>query len=333
MTIGPAPESQDPVLRFTELCAAIVPRRTWFRSHRIKRLACLGLLSIEGDPHSLAQSFRHTCSELRQGAGWFGQLSGSLRYGVAAALVRRGQSAGSFAVELKRVRAWMREERLPRGEMHETVATLLLSGSQPDLQTRREQVERVAYLHRAMSRRRRFLTGIDDLPCCVLLCRDEGDPGTIVNSVEDYYSSLRDLGFSRGNPLQTTSHILHLCPGEAVEVLQRFEELFSSFRSRGLRMRAANYVQTSTLCLVQSPVDQIVDTVSDHGARILGATDARGRNEGFQLAVGTALFTLAQGQEETTRTGAASHLMSLVDILHAQQMAMIAGAAAVAATS
>ena len=133
---------KDPLERFAQIESFAVPRRRRYRDGVILRLSCMGLVTARGEPEEIARRFEHTAGELKRSAGWFGSLNSHVRFAVAATLVRREQSAGSFAVELDRVQRMMREERLPRGYMREVVAILLLSGAHPNMDTPRSSVDR-----------------------------------------------------------------------------------------------------------------------------------------------------------------------------------------------
>jgi hypothetical protein len=322
---------EDPLGRFVQIECAAVPRRRWWRDGTILRLSCMGLVCARGEPEQLARRFEHTAKELKRGAGWFGSLNSSVRFAVAATLVRRDQSAGSFAVELDRVQRMMREERLPRGGMREVLAILLLSGAHPGLETPRTSVEQLRGFYRAMKSRKRALTGVDDYPACVLLCRTDVEHEQVLDRVDRLYEGLRRGGFRRGNPLQSASHFLYFCPLEDDLALERFADLFGEFRQRGLRMGIGDYALVATLSFLDEPPERVVPLVLEHRQELLARTGARGKQEGFRLAVMTAFQELAARGEQSEWTADASRLLGVMDLIAAQQAALVIAATSAAA--
>ena len=54
------------------------------------RFAAMAAITCAGEPKSVADSIRAMADELKERAGWFGELSGSLRFIVAAMLAQTG---------------------------------------------------------------------------------------------------------------------------------------------------------------------------------------------------------------------------------------------------
>jgi hypothetical protein len=314
---------KNPLERFAQIEAFVVPPRRWYRNGIILRLSCMGLVTARGEPEEIAQRFEHTAGELKRSAGWFGTLKSHVRFAVAATLVRREQSAGSFAVELDRVQRMMREERLPRGHMREVVAILLLSGAHPNMETPRSSVEHLSELYRAMKARKWLLTGVDDYPACVLLGRTDVEAEEIVNRVDHLYDGLRKAGFWRGNALQTASHFLHFCPLEDGLAMDRFADIFGEFKQAGLRMNQLDYALVATLTFLDETPGRVVECVLDHRRELLAHTGARGKKEGFQLAVMTAFQELAAHGEQSAWASDTSRLLGVVDLIAAQQTAVV----------
>ncbi|MDP6387320.1 MAG: DUF4003 family protein [Planctomycetota bacterium] len=322
---------EDPLERFAQIESFAVPPRKWWRDGMIQRLSCMGLVTARGEPEEIASRFEHTADELKRSAGWFGALNSSVRFAVAATLVRREQSAGSFAVELDRVQRMMREERLPRGGMREVVAILLLSGAQQDKETPRSSVEHLGGFFRAMKSRKRMLTGVDDYPACVLLCRTDVEAEAILDRVDGLYDGLRKAGFWRGNALQTASHFLYFCPLEDELAAACFADLFGEFKRAGLRMNQRDYALVATLAFLDVTPERIVECVLDHRRELLAHTGARGKEEGFRLAVMTAFQELAAHGEQSTWAADTSRLLGVVDLIAAQQAAVVVAATSASA--
>ncbi len=322
----------EPLTRFIAIEEAIVPKRTMFCDGKVLRASCLGLIRAPGSPEQLASQFHQTAAELRRGAGWFGSLNSEVRFAVAASLVRRGQSAGAFAVELDRVQAMFREERLPRGGSLEVLAILLLSGSQENLATPRGSVERLALFYRAMKSRKRLLTGTDDYPACALLCSEPGREVEVLDRVDALYEGLKARGLRRGNALQRTSHLLHFSTQPDGPVLDRFSDLFGCFRHAGLRMGERDYGLVATLCFLAMEAERVVDTVLGQRRTLLETSGARGKQEGFELATSTAFQTLTLEADRTQGALAGwtpdiPRLLMVTNMLAAQEAAMVAAAA------
>jgi hypothetical protein len=210
--------------------------------------------------------------------------------------------------------------------MREVVAILLLSGAHPNMETPRSSVEHLSGFYRAMKARKWMLTGANDYPACVLLCRTDVEAETVLDRVDGLYDGLRKAGFWRGNALQTASHFLYFCPLEDELATERFADIFGEFKQAGLRMNQRDYALVATLTFLNETSERVVECVLDHRRELLAHTGARGREEGFRLAVMTAFQELAAHGEQSAWAADTSRLLGVVDLIVAQQTAAVIAA-------
>ena len=118
---------KDPLRRFIDIFQALDAERSWLADASAFRFAAMAAITCAGEPKSVADSIRAMADELKERAGWFGELSGALRFIVAAMLAQTGDRAADFMAEVDRVRGMFREARLSRGGSYEVMAVLILA--------------------------------------------------------------------------------------------------------------------------------------------------------------------------------------------------------------
>ncbi|MEQ8764822.1 MAG: DUF4003 family protein [Planctomycetota bacterium] len=319
----------DPLQRFLDIFEALEAKRTWTMSVFPLRYSALTLATSAAPPEQLADELFAMASQLKDRAGWFGPLNSPIRFTVAAMLLRRGDDPAEFCEFVDTCSAQMRELKLRAGSIYETIALLIL----------RDQLEDVSFnhlirfkdLYEEMKKHHWWLTGPDDYPACALLTTTEERVREISRRVELFYDGLRNLGFSRGEKLQTISHILYFCPQQDVDVLARFEQTHKAFKKVGLWIHQGDWDEIAILCFLDHEIDQIVSKVLEHRAKIRKAKPAPDADTSFGLACGTAFLELVRLDQDLKIIQDAASLAQVQAIIAAQQAAVAAAAASTAA--
>jgi len=313
-----------PLQRFCDLYRAIMQDRKWYQDPMALRYCALVLTATAGSPSDVARSFRSAADELQSQARWFGVLKTNVRFLVAADLVRRDQPVGRFRARLDEARKAFRAAGLPRNEMLETVALMILEQTHGDGVLPAVAAPLLRGHYDAMRANHRWITGSDDLPACALFAGRGLQPAATARRCEAIYDGLRAEGMGRGNAQQLASHIMCLGDGAPADLVRRFADLHRRFKDAGVAMWVTDYDELASLATLDVAPDQIVRTVLDHRGTIASLDPKPDRSMSFSLAAGTAV--LAHGA-----TSASGSLAGARAIMEAQA-ALVSTQAAIAAT-
>jgi hypothetical protein len=317
-----------PLERFLELLDALMAEKRWFQDVMSLRFAASSLLTTPGDATSVARDLRRLAEDLENRAGWFSPLKSSVRFVVAAMMLRTGMNADSFLREVGRLELLFKEHKLWKGTTYSQLSALLLieQAATRGGHAGGEDVRRLRAVYDEMKQHHRFLTGQDDYPAAALLTGLSGSPGEIGRRCEVFYDGLRDLGFSRGNALQSVSHILVFAPDDDRTLMQRFRTLYDAFDDAGLWMHTGDYDEVATLCFLPQPARDVVAKVLEHRDVLATRPPKPGKELSFSLACGTGFVELAGATGTGGALRDAQNVLAVHAILVAQQTAMMAAA-------
>jgi hypothetical protein len=315
---------KDPLRRFLDIFQALDAERGWFDDITALRFAAITAVTCPGEPPRVATAIRTIAEELKQRAGWFGELNGPLRFLVAAMLAQTADSPTDFMAEVDRVRSMFREARLSRGGSYEVMAILILRG--PDKKpVQAAEIGRFQALYEEMKGHHWWLTGVADFPACAILARQPGAPATIGQDIEDIYQALHAAGFKKGDPLQTAAHLLYLAHEKPTIIASRFHALAQAFRSESQRIWQSEYDELAILSLLNEPAARVVDRVLSCHDALRQVRPRPDRSLAFNLASSIAFVELIQPAERGPGITDAKALMDLQALINAQQAAAMAG--------
>lgn len=312
-----------PLERFLELFVAVDDARRWFEDVSALRYAAVALVTSEGAPTAIVARLRDVALTLKDRAGWFGAMQSSIRFVVAALLVRNGDDPERFCDELEQAQGIFKDVGLKPRSVHSALAVIVLRG--PDrAPVDRRAVERMKAIHEAMKQEHWWITGVDDYPTAALLALSTASVSEIAHRLERFYQGLADLGFKPGSALQTVSHLLFFNPTADEVCMRRFRALFEAFKAESLHMHSGDYDEIAYLTYLPQSVAQIVDTTLAHRVRIAALRPRAGKDQSFSLACNTALLELAGRDEQLQRITDVQALLQVQSILQAQQAAAAA---------
>ena len=215
MNRGVTQPHPDEVGRYLAVFESLRKRKRWTTNTGVLRFAAMGL--AVADLHDPAGQLEQAADELRRRSGWIGvgPFHSSIRYAVAALILRRGLRPGTVHARVERVRERFRSRKLRRGGIREVLAALILVLQNDGNPVPAGTVERMQEIMRRWKKDHPWLTGVDDYPMAALHAHRKVDPEQLARKVENVYQALREHGFRRGNQLQVSSHILSLGEGSA----------------------------------------------------------------------------------------------------------------------
>ena len=248
---------QDPLRRFLDVFEALNAERSWFSDVSVLRFAAMGALCCEGSPTAVAQAIRANAEELKEHSGWFGELTGELRFIVAARLLQTGDHPADFVAEVERVRKLFCAAGMSRGGIYETMSILILRGLQKE-PVSEQAIVRMQALYEEMKRHHWWLTGVADFPACAILVGQQGSPESIGQAIEDIYQALYAAGCRRGDPLQAAANLLFLAHEKPTIIASRFHTLIEGFRENGQRIWQSEYDELAILSMLNVPASDVV---------------------------------------------------------------------------
>ena len=328
---------KDPLRRFQEVFEALNAERGWFSDVSVLRFAAIGALTCEGNPTAVAQAIRANAEQLKERSGWFGELTGELRFIVASRLLQTGDRPDDFMAEVERVRTMFRAAGMSRGGIYEIMSILILRGMQKEPITD-PVIGRMQALYEEMKKHHWWLTGVADFPACAILVGQPGSPESIGLAIEDIYQALYTAGCRRGDPLQAAANLLFLAHEKPSVIAGRFHALIEAFRGNGQRIWQSEYDEVAILAMLNMPAADVVARTCQIAEELREWRPRPDRALAFNLASSIAFIELAQAGESAQGVTAAKALVDMQAIINAQQAAMMAASmaaitASVAATN
>ncbi|MEO0651786.1 MAG: DUF4003 family protein [Planctomycetota bacterium] len=324
----------DPCGRMVEIADAIAARKRWFQGWNSLRFAGLGLIVSSGSADQIADDLFGCAEGLKSALPWWSSLRNDLRFCVASFLVTHGRGANEFLEAFEPSRRRFRDLRLPKSEVHEALACLVLMDRVPGAVPTQEQVERLNAMYRGMKEHHPYLTGRDDYAAAALLASTEDSVERVLERVERLYQALRDLRFHRGNQLQLAAHLLYFADGTDEDLAARFRQLYDAFKAEGLWMYDGDFDEIAVLASVNVPTHDVVERVLTDRRRLREElTPKPSAQQGFELASATALLTLAQLSDAPSEAFTGHQLARIVALVQAQQAAIVAATAGGAAAA
>lgn len=317
----------DSVEKYLQTFESLRRRKRWTTDLTVLRFTALSLAAA--DPDSSAERLENVADEIRRRSRWWSELTSSIRYAVAAMILRAGLEPRGVLDEIERVRAGFRKRSLRRGGIREVLAALALV-----VRARGGPVP-ASYLHRLteiVERWRRdhwWLTGPGDYPLAALHAAGSEDVVSLTRTIESIYQALHARGFSRGNALQLASHILGLRGRDRDRAVDRFCSIGDGLRARGERPRSGRYDEIALLALTSIEPQEVVRGAIDVLERLRAVRYRPSREIGFSIATGLMLSQDAYSRADLADARDVSMIAAAQAILEAQQAAAVACCAAV----
>ena len=124
------------------------------------------------------------------------------------------------------------------------------------------KIEKSLQIYDEMKHNHPFLTSSEDYTMAVLLCASEETPSHCIHLIEELYTKLNDYGFSKGNDLQITSHILSFSNESIDDKVKKCARIKELFKEKGIKIYSNSYASVGFLSLLHSDLDELVDDVT-----------------------------------------------------------------------
>lgn len=313
-------------------------RHRWTNTTSL-RLAAASLATAGSD--TSVEAMDAVAAQLEARAKWSGPLRTSVRFVLAAMLVRHDLDVETVIPATEATRAAFTDHELGCGGVYPYLAAFLLvtqsGGAAPDPTV----IARMAAIQDHWKQAHPWLTGRDDYPMAALHALRREDPLELSHRLEMTYAELHGRGFTRGNQLQLATQILAVAPTDGTEAAARFAAVAAALQARGEKVGTSRYDEVALLSVVNGAPGALADEVlrvRDALREVEGGSWLHRVLDGLssELSLSMAVSLLLAQAPETAATGLADQAAVTLTqaALQAQQAAMVAiMAGSLAATS
>ncbi len=301
------------------------------RNAPITMRAILGGVTASGAPQQVVDTMLRIQADFKDAVPWYSGLTHNIRLAITVMLMRTEDDVPTFMSALAVARQQFREAKVRKSEAYEVFATLIHRHLHDGAAVTAQDAQRIKAIYEACKDHHWWLTGPEDLPCCVLLASRAGTPEAIAGEAEAIYQALRKAGHTKGEVLQTASFFLTLAGTNPDAVAARFSALADAFRDKGLRIFAKDSDELAVLTALEQPVDEVIQTVLSH-RDVLSGISGIDRQTGFEIAVSTATLALTQDSKTAALLVSVKSLQDVYAILQEQIATATATTGAVATT-
>ncbi len=315
----------DPVERYLEVFEGLRRSKRWSTDTNILRFAALTLAAT--DVADAGADMEATAKVLADEGGSFSALASTIRYAVAAILIRRGLDPVATVRHTKETLALFKDFKLRRGGAQPLMAALLLvldAGGMPS----RETIARLKAIIDRWDEDHRFLTGVDDYPMAAMHATREVSVEELGLVVEQIYRFLRRAKCPAGNQLQLVSHLLVFSQGGPREAAGRFERMAKELKAKGQRVWQGQFDEVALLVLSSGDVDEVSTRVIEYRDRLRAIKPKPQKDVAFSIAAGVVLAEEAEKLKGLDDAATAANLRAVQAIIEAQQAAIMACIAA-----
>ena len=328
----PLPEiSPDPLGRFIAIANALEQDRSWTAGVTPLRFTAVSLVTTQGSPDAVARGLKAGAEALKDQAGWTSPLRSSIRFLIAAILMRDRVPVEQFDAACSDLADGLKTRKMKWGKSAHAVLASLILLNHDEGRILPKRLDRMAAIFAGMKEHHPWITTMGDYAPCAVLATTETPVDEMMRRIESAYEGLRERGYSRGDPLQRASHLLFFNPSNDHTAVTRFDALFKQFKEAGLWMHGGDYDEMAILSFLDASPASVVETVLRHREEIAAMKPRPGKEMSFSLACGTAFLALAQDADSDVLD--ATRLMQLQSMLDAQTACMAASTAAVAASN
>jgi hypothetical protein len=228
---------------------------------------------------------------------------------LAATLVRTGEDTATFLAVVEQGRSLMREARLPRGEVHQVLAILVLRRMIAPQELGGVHVDRLRSIYEEMKRRHWFLAGVEDLTACAMLYGREGTAQQICAHVDAIYQRLAKAPkIWGGDSLHLAVNVLGLVDVPAEAAATRFLDVAIALREAGVKVRQSEYDDVAVLSFVPQPAAHVARLVVEYLAELRAALGKMSSDAATGLAT-SLTFVRMLGSAASTGTLADAKLL------------------------
>ncbi|QED46259.1 DUF4003 family protein [Cytobacillus dafuensis] len=183
---------------------------------------------------------------------------------------------------------------------------------------------RINTVHEEMKKYHRFLTSHDDYPAAAIIAKQEGQVEELVHISEQYYKTLSENGFYKGNDLQFMANMLVMNGAFRKETVSNVIYAMDELSRSGLKVKQMHY---SSLCVIA-----LSGKLKEAISYALELRDMKEFKWHKDMAIVAAAVFVSQEYVDAS-TGLTAAIQALIQAQHASVAAASAAAAASAGGS
>jgi hypothetical protein len=193
---------------------------------------------------------------IKNQVGMFSTLKSSQRFTIAAMLDTRYKNPQDTFREFLDVYDQLVQGGFTRGAFTYIAASAMLSNESS--RNHKEMIRRSVEIYQGMKKKHLFLTSSGDVPLAVLLAETSESVDDLMHEIENFYTTLAQQGFKKGNDLQFLSHILSIDKTlDADTLIERCISVKEICESAGIKVKAMHYPIIGLLALFERPENEI----------------------------------------------------------------------------
>ena len=310
-----------PVERFRAILGELdINHRTYHDAFWMRFAAQAAVYHPEAPP-VVAQRIRSLADNLHHHVAWFTTAGSSMRYVIAALLLKTNTSLHDFAAAYHRIGDKLDHVGLRHGGRFEPLTILIVHTAPGHSAFSVLEAERLKAIHRRMKTFHWWLTGIDDLPVCAALAQSPETAEAIANKTEAIYQRLAANGCLKGNHLQTAANLLPLTGLSVDEACDRWLALRHDLAEVGRDVQAVHYDALSVLSLLVQPAALVVDRLLEVCRELDFSHPDLAGDSSFTLAADLTALDLVRCDADGDYLRAAEGLAMMLQRMHALTLA------------
>lgn len=196
-------------------------------------------------------------------------------------------------------------------------------------------IEKAMQCFQLMKKNHYWLTSDDDYMLAIILAYSHDDIEAAVEEMEACYKYLNERGISKGNALQTMSHLLTLSSDSVSEKCDRLLRYANELKKNKVKLDSYSQPILALLALLESGGEEVIHTIVETDQE-LASKDGFGNwslGKASRNMFSVALVTYCRIQNGSQPAIKAAVQNSIQSVLLAQQVVMIAAISASTAAS
>ncbi|MGF2614808.1 DUF4003 domain-containing protein [Rossellomorea vietnamensis] len=262
---------------------------------------------------------------IKNEVGIFSTLKSQLRFTIAAMLDTRFDNPEAAFADFSESYEILIREGFTRG-VYSYIAAVVLCVHE----SKEEAASLAMDIYKKMREEHFFLTGQSDYPLAMLLAERNQEIDSLIVRIEDFYNTLDQAGFRKGNDLQSMSHILSLHENpDQKQLIARCTHLFDGMRQLDIRPKASLYPQLAVLSFLSDSENHLMAVKEIWETLNAEKLFKWHKDINFMMAVS---FYIADKIEHSSmvETSLYTTMETLIQAQQAASVAAISGAAAAA---
>ncbi len=220
---------------------------------------CAMMHAVRGERVN-ADKIKEIKNYIKEETGWTSDYRGNNLL-IISTLLCFEENYKSFFKNMVEVHAKMRQYGFRKSE-YLPLATYTIVKDVPEEQWNCK-LQRMDEFYKGMKEKHFWLTSTDDYVFAAVLAATDLDVKETMEKVEECYKALNEEGFSKGNDLQTLSHIMALGEESVYEKCKKANSLYNKLKDEKCKLKYSGLATLGVLTLIGGNENQIVREIKE----------------------------------------------------------------------